>query len=165
MDTSPDAFPTFDPRLAEALTGRDGEPGVGLDEGLSAYLGMRITHAGPGVAVVEVELRDELVHRFGAAHGGVVATVVDQVLGSAVFPLVPLGTWPATLEFKLNYLAAARRGVVRGTGRVVSLRRRTAVVLVDVENVDGDETRVIAVAQGTISLNAPRESAGEPPPE
>jgi acyl-coenzyme A thioesterase PaaI-like protein len=47
----------------------------------------------------------------------------------------------------------------------VSLRRRTAVVLVDVENVDGDETRLVAVAQGTISLNAPRESAGEPPPE
>jgi hypothetical protein len=38
-------------------------------------------------------------------------------------------------------------------------------VLVDVENVDGDETRVIAVAQGTISLNAPRGFAGEPPPE
>jgi hypothetical protein len=68
MDAEPDAFPTFDRRLAEALTGRDGEPGVGLDEGLPGYLGMRITHAGPGVAVVEVELRDELVHRFGAAH-------------------------------------------------------------------------------------------------
>jgi hypothetical protein len=59
MDAQPDASPTFDPRLAEALTGRDGRPGVGLDEGLAGYLGMGITHAGPGVAVVEVELRDE----------------------------------------------------------------------------------------------------------
>ena len=156
MDTSPaDAFPTFDRRLADGMMGVTGKPGAGLDEGLSGYLGMRITRADPGVAVVEVELRDELVHQFGAVHGGVVAALVDQALGSAVFPLVPLGTWPATLEFKLNYVAAARRGTVRATGRVVSFRRRTAVVQVDVENEDGDEIRLVAVAQGTISLNAP----------
>ena len=158
-DAAPDEFPTFDPRLAEAIVGKDGAPGAGLDEGLSAYLGMRIVRAEPGLVVVEVDLRDELVHRFGVVHGGVVATVVDQALGSAVFPLVPFGTWPATLEFKLNYLAAARGGVVRATGRVVALRRRTAVVQVEVENEDGDERRLVAVAQGTISLNAPRESS------
>jgi hypothetical protein len=60
MDAQPDAFPTFDPRLAEALTGRDGRPGVGLDEGLAGYLGMGITHAGPGVAVVEALFRPTL---------------------------------------------------------------------------------------------------------
>jgi 1,4-dihydroxy-2-naphthoyl-CoA hydrolase len=152
MDATPDAFPSFDPRLAEALTGRDGEPGVGLDEGLAAYLGMRIVRVEPGVAVVEVELRDDLVHGFGAAHGGVVATVVDQALGSAVFPLVPLGTWPATLEFKLNYLAPVRGGVVRAVSRVVGMTSRTAVVHVDVTNGD----RSVAVALGTISLNPPK---------
>ena len=145
MDTP--TYDTYDQRLADALMGPDG----GLTEGLSAYLGMRMVHVGPGVAVVEVDVRPELVHRFGAAHGGVVASVVDQALGSAVFPLVPLGTWPATLEFKLNYLAAARGGVVRATGTVASLRTRTAVVRVEVEN----EGRTIAVALGTISLNPP----------
>lgn len=158
-----DRFPTFDRRLAEAMMGRDGGPGAGLTEGLAAYLGMRIVRAEPGFVVVEVAVRDELIHRFGATHGGVVASLVDQALGSAVFPLVPFGTWPATLEFKVNYLAAARSGVIRATGRVVSLRRRTAVVQVDVENEDGDECRLVAVAQGTISLNAPRE-ADTPPP-
>jgi uncharacterized protein (TIGR00369 family) len=160
--TSPEAFPTFDRRLADAMMGVEGGTGVGLDEGLSGYLGMRLTRVDPGVAVVEVELRDELVHRFGAVHGGVVAVVVDQALGSAVFPLVPLGTWPATLEFKINYVAAARAGVVRANGRVVSFRRRTAVVQVDVENEDAGETRLVAIAQGTISLNAPRQA--ETPP-
>ncbi len=148
MDTP--AYDTYDQRLADALMGTDG----GLTEGLAASLGMRMVRIEPGVAVVEVDVRPELVHRFGAAHGGVVASVVDQALGSAVFPLVPLGTWPATLEFKLNYLAAARRGVIRATGTVVSLRTRTAVVQVEVEN----EGRTIAVALGTISLNPP--SAG-----
>jgi uncharacterized protein (TIGR00369 family) len=149
MDTP--AYDTYDERLAEVLKGPDG----GLAEGLSAYLGMRMVHVGPGVAVVEVDVRPELVHRFGAAHGGVVASVVDQALGSAVFPLVPLGTWPATLEFKLNYLAAARGGVIRATGTVVTLRTRTAVVRVEVEN----EGRTIAVALGTISINPPPPEA------
>ena len=166
MDTTPsdpaDAFPTYDRRLAEGMMGVSDKPGAGLDEGLSGYLGMRITRADPGVAVVEVDLRDDLVHRFGAVHGGVAAALVDQALGSAVFPLVPLGTWPATLEFKINYLAAARGGLLLATGRVVSLRRRTAVVQVDVENVHGDETRLVALAQGTISLNAPREAEAPP---
>jgi uncharacterized protein (TIGR00369 family) len=163
-EPSADRFPTYDRRLAEAMIGRDGQPGAGLDEGLAAYLGMRIVRADPGVVVVEVAVRDELIHRFGAAHGGVVASLVDQALGSAVFPLVPLGTWPATLEFKVNYLAAARSGVIRATGRVVSLRRRTAVVQVDVEIDDGGDCRLIAVAQGTVSLNAPREPEPDPPP-
>jgi uncharacterized protein (TIGR00369 family) len=126
-------------------------PDAGLTDGLAAYLGMRMVRIEPGVAVVEVDVRPELLHRFGAAHGGVVASVVDQALGSAVFPLVARGTWPATLEFKLNYLAAARQGVIRATGTVVSLRTRTAVVQVEVEN----EGRSIAAALGTISLNPP----------
>jgi 1,4-dihydroxy-2-naphthoyl-CoA hydrolase len=157
-----DAFPNFDRRLADALVGQDGGPGEGLAEGLSGFLGMRIVRIDPGVVVIEVAARDELVHRFGAVHGGVVATLVDQALGSVVFPLVPLGTWPATLEFKVNYLAAARSGTLRATGRVVSLRRRTAVVQVDVENEVGGACRPVAVALGTLSLNAPRQP--DPPP-
>jgi 1,4-dihydroxy-2-naphthoyl-CoA hydrolase len=149
MDTP--TYDTYDPKLAEFLMGPDG----GLTDGLCAYLAMRMAHVEPGVAVVEVDVRPELVHGFGAAHGGVVATIVDQALGSAVFPLVPVGTWPATLEFKLNYLAAARRGVIRATGTVVSLRKRTAVVRVEVEN----EGRTIAAGLGTISLNPPSPAA------
>src|SRR5688500_15222099 len=48
MDTP--AYDTYDERLAEVMKGPDG----GLAEGLSAYLGMRMVHVGPGVAVVEV---------------------------------------------------------------------------------------------------------------
>jgi uncharacterized protein (TIGR00369 family) len=74
------------------------------------------------------------------------------VLGSAIFPSVPTGTWPATLEFKLNYLAPVRQGTLRATGEVIALRRRTAVVQVEVTN-DGQP---VAAAQGTISLHPPK---------
>jgi uncharacterized protein (TIGR00369 family) len=144
----------FDPELAEFIIGGGGD----LMAGLPQYLGLRVVRMDPGEAVVECDVRPELVHGFGVTHGGVVATLVDQVLGSAVFPLLPRGTWPATLEFKLNYLAAARTGVIRATGTVVALRRRTAVVRVEVDN----EGRAIAAALGTISLNLPPASPRPP---
>ncbi len=144
-------YPTFDRRLAEALVGE----ASGLGGGLPAYLGMRLVRVDPGVAVLELDVRSDLVHRFGTAHGGVVAALIDHALGTAVFPLVPLGTWPATLEFKLNYLAAARQGVLQATATVVSLRKRTAVVRVEVDN----EGRAVAAALGTISLNPPASPA------
>jgi uncharacterized protein (TIGR00369 family) len=74
------------------------------------------------------------------------------MLGSAVFPIIPRGTWPATLEFKINYLAPTRSGVLRATGRVVSLTRKTAVVAVDCEN----EGRLVGSALGTLALTPPK---------
>ena len=90
-----------------------------LDEsgGVPGYLGMQFTEVGPGWCTCRVDVTAELLNPFGAAHGAVVASLVDHVLGSAVFPLVPRGTWPASLEFKVNYLAPAREGELRRPGR------------------------------------------------
>jgi uncharacterized protein (TIGR00369 family) len=150
MEPAPPAFDTYDPALAAHLL----DPNH-LADGITGYLGMRMVEMGPGVAVAELEARDELLHRFGALHGGAVAALVDHVLGSVVYPVVPAGTWPATLEFKLNYLAAVRGGTVRATGRCVALTARTAVVQVDVANAG----RLVATALGTIALTPPRDGA------
>lgn len=139
-------FETYDPAVAELMLSQSG------GDGLTEYLGLKLVEVGPGTATAEVAVRPEMLQAFGAVHGGVVATLIDHVLGAAVFPSVPVGTWPATLEFKLNYLAAVRSGVIRATSQMLVLRRRTAVVQVDVSN-DG---RPVATALGTISLNPPK---------
>src|SRR5690606_24806611 len=124
------------------------------------WLGIRFTDVGPGWCVAEVDVGDHLLNPFGAAHGAVLASLVDHVLGSAVFPLVPRGTWPATLEFKINYLAPTRPGVLRATSRVVSLSKRTAVVAVECEN----GGRLVGTALGTIALSPPRPAPGSGAP-
>ena len=133
----------YDARVADAMRSSDA-----AQPGLPAYLGMRISDNGPGWCHVDLEVTDELLNPFGAAHGAVVASIIDHALGSAVFPLVPLGTWPATLEFKVNYLAPARPGLLRARSEVKSLSSRTAVVAVECTNGD----RVVATALGTIAL-------------
>jgi uncharacterized protein (TIGR00369 family) len=142
------AIESFDPAIAEAML----DPRFDGANGLTEYLGLRIVEATAGRAVGRIEVRPELLQAFGAVHGGVVAALVDHVLGAAIFPSVPKGTWPATLEFKLNYLAPVRDGVLEAVGEVIALRRRTAVVQVEVTN-DG---KPVAVAQGTISLHPPK---------
>jgi uncharacterized protein (TIGR00369 family) len=155
--TGPDWSDRFDERIAQAMIERSQGP-EGGDTGLPGYLGIRITEVTAGRCVAELEVGDELLNPFGAAHGAVLASLVDHLLGSAVFPLVPLGTWPATLEFKINYLAPTRPGILRATSRVLSLTRKTAVVTVDCEN-DG---RLVGTALGTIALTPPKAATDQP---
>ena len=138
----------FDQRIADGMLARANDHITGVPE----YLGMTITGVGAGWCVAELEVRAELLNPFGAAHGAVLASLVDHVLGSAVFPIVPLGTWPATLEFKLNYLAPSREGVLSARAEVVSISSRTAVVSVECTN----GGRVVGTALGTIALTPPK---------
>jgi uncharacterized protein (TIGR00369 family) len=123
---------------------------------LPGYLGIRFVEVGAGRCVAELDVGEHLLNPVGVAHGAVLASLVDHVLGSTVIPIIPSGTWPATLEFKVNYLAPTRPGVLRATGRVVSLSKKTAVVTVDCEN-DG---RLVGTALGTIALAPPKTSSG-----
>jgi len=131
---------------------RDTTAAEGTGTGVPEYLGIRFTEVGPGRCVAELAVTEELLNPFGAAHGAVLASLVDHVLGSAVLPIVPRGTWPATLEFKLNYLAPTRPGILRATATVVSMSSRTAVVAVECDN-DG---RPVGSALGTIALTPPK---------
>ena len=141
-------FETFDQDVADMMLA-GGMNGAG---GVPQYLGIRFTSITPGVVVAELDVTTDLLNPFGAAHGATLAALVDHLLGSAVFPLLPRGTWPATLEFKLNYLAPARVGVLRATATVVSMSKRTAVIAVDCEN----EGRLVGTALGTVSITPPK---------
>ncbi|MEZ5323358.1 MAG: PaaI family thioesterase [Microthrixaceae bacterium] len=152
MSGQPDWSERFDEDLANEMLRLSQAP-EGNVGGIPGFLGIRFTAVEPGVCVAEIDVAEHLLNPFGAAHGAVMASLVDHVLGSAVFPLVPLGTWPATLEFKLNYVAPTRPGVLRAMSRVLSLSKRTAVVAVDCHN-DG---RLVGTAVGTLALTPPRD--------
>src|SRR5918999_4528557 len=124
---APVEFERYDEALARAMRYADDRL-----TGRPAYLGIRTVEVEPGRMVARVELRDELLNPFGTAHGGVMAALVDHVLGSVLYPVIERGAWAATTEFKLNLLAPARAGALEADARIVSLTRRTAVVKVEV---------------------------------
>jgi uncharacterized protein (TIGR00369 family) len=146
MDHAP-AFDTYDAEVAAAmLVNHD------LITGLPDFLGIKTTAVGPGTMTATLEVRPDLLNPFGTAHGGVLAALVDHVLGAVLYPLIPRGAWAATTEFKLNLLAPARGGVLEATSNVLALTKRTAVVRIDVVN-DG---RLVGLAQGTVTISPPR---------
>jgi uncharacterized protein (TIGR00369 family) len=134
-------FEQYDQRIADGMLRANDKV-----TGLPAYLGVRFVEFGPGRLLATMEVRDELLTPFGTLHGGVMAGLVDHVLGCVLYPLMQRGQWAATTEFKLNYLAPVRGGALRAESTVVSFTKRTAVVRVEVEN-DG---RPACVAQGTL---------------
>jgi 1,4-dihydroxy-2-naphthoyl-CoA hydrolase len=139
-------FDTFDPAIAEAM-----KSGFSM-AGIPDYLGIVITEVGPGTLTAELEVRPDLLNPFGSAHGGTLAALVDHVLGAVLYPLIPPGTWAATSELKVNFLAPSREGLMRARSEVIALSKRTAVVRIDVTNDD----RLVGAAQGTVTISTPR---------
>jgi uncharacterized protein (TIGR00369 family) len=146
----PRGFEHYDAKLGERLIGANDAV-----TGLPAYLGIRLLEFGPGRLVAEMPVREELKTPFGNLHGGVMAGLVDHVLGVVAYPLMRRGQWAATTEFKLNYLAAVSEGTLRAESQVVSMTRTTAIVRVEVWNGE----RLACIAQGTLLVRDPKPAA------
>src|ERR1700756_5279229 len=116
------------------MVAHDGQPGVNPGGGLPGSRGIRTTAVEPGRLTCELPVTEELLNPFGAAHGGVVSALIDHVLGAVCLPVIERGAWPATLEYKVNFLAPARVGPMVAESTIISMSKRTAVVRVDVVN-------------------------------
>ena len=120
--------------------------------GLPQYLGVVITEFTAGRMVATVDVRPELMTHIGNMHGGVMAALVDHCLGTVMYPLMPRGSWAATTEFKLNYLAPVTQGQLEAEATVIAMTKRTSVVRIEVRN----EGRLVCTAQGTCILAEPK---------
>jgi len=73
--------------------------------------GLVLSVAEPGRAEYRMVIRDEHLSSPGVAHGGVLAGLMDAVLGAAALTLAfTAGELVSTVEFKMNYLRAVRLG-------------------------------------------------------
>jgi 1,4-dihydroxy-2-naphthoyl-CoA hydrolase len=139
-------FEHYDERIVDAFINMPSHTA------LPDFLGVTFTAASEGTLVAEMDVRPELLTPFGNLHGGVVAVLVDHVLGSVMYPVMPRGWWAATTEYKINNLAPVRDGRLRAEATIVAMTKRTSVVRVDVTNGD----RLVCVAQGTCLLQEPK---------
>ncbi|GAA1449839.1 PaaI family thioesterase [Nocardiopsis tropica] len=117
----------------------------------SALVGARIASVGHGTAVLEVDVRDDLLQQNGFVHGGVLSYAADNALtfagGSVLGPSVLTG------GFSIEYLRPARGRLLRARAHVLESTRRRAVCRCDVSVLgDADEERIVAAAQGVIAL-------------
>jgi uncharacterized protein (TIGR00369 family) len=127
--------------VAKAIKERSGS-------GYSGLLGIKVDEVAAGRVVCSLTVRPELCSSLGVLHGGAIASLIDHALSIVVFPLVEVGKWVATLEFKVNYVSWVREGSLRVVASVESLEQNLAVVRVEVDN----DAKSVAVGQGTLYI-------------
>jgi len=146
-----------DPGLEASYDAAVAERFLAMNEkltGLPAFLGIRFAEFGPGRLRAELEVRPELLTPFGNMHGGVLSAACDHVLGCVCYPHMKPGWWAATTEFKLNLLAPVSEGTVVAEAEIVSMKRTTAVIQIQVSN----GGRLVCLAQGTVLIREPKAS-------
>jgi uncharacterized protein (TIGR00369 family) len=113
-------------------------------ENFADRLGVSGRTAEDGTARLELDATEEHLNGAGTVHGGVLATLVDTAMGSAVRSLTGEDDVPATSQLTVTYLRPGRPGRLQATGRVSKQGEHLTVCEAEVEQ-DG-RTLVHAVA-------------------
>jgi uncharacterized protein (TIGR00369 family) len=120
----------------------------------ACLLDMEITHVEEGCVRMQLRPGEHHYNTIGSVHWGIVATLLDSVMGCAVHSTLPPGQAYATLEIKVNYLRAVTEatGTVAAEGRIVHGGRRSAVAEAKLTDVAG---RLYATASTTCLVVEP----------
>jgi uncharacterized protein (TIGR00369 family) len=118
-----------------------------LAQPFSRLLDAELMHLTEGMAELQVAIRPDFLQQHGVVHGGVISYLADNALTFAGGSL--LGD-AVTLEYKMNYLRAARNGRLVAKANVTSGTRNLAICRCEVYEVNDVDAILCAVAQGTI---------------
>jgi uncharacterized protein (TIGR00369 family) len=103
-------------------------------------LGYRRTKTEPGLMVVEWEATDGYTFPAGdgsIVHGGMVATVLDTAMGGACATLLEPEESFLTADLRVEFLRAARPGLLRAEGTVVRRTKRVVFCAADLYDAEG----------------------------
>lgn len=114
----------------------------------SSLLGSELVEFRPGYAEIHLQIDDRLRQQRGIVHGGVLSYLVDNSLTFAGGSV--LGEACATLEMKINYMRAAKDGLLIARATLVSAGKRTAVTRCEIYQLADSIETLVASAQGTI---------------
>jgi acyl-CoA thioesterase len=112
---------------------------------MSQWLGIERVQDGPGISVLRMVVRKEMLNGFSIAHGGISYSLADSALA---FASNAHGVQAVSIETSIAHVAQALEGDVLTT-RVEekNLTARTGLYHIDVVNQDG---KVIAFFKGTV---------------
>jgi uncharacterized protein (TIGR00369 family) len=109
---------------------------------VAELLGFEIRTLAPGEITFGMVPREQHYNPLGTVHGGVIATLLDTVMGCALQSRLPDGVGWTTLDISVRYLrpVTVDTGPVAAIGTLVHLGRRTATA----------EARLVADATGRV---------------
>ena len=112
----------------------------------SGLIGLKWLQKERGRSRCEVEITPALLNPYGSLSGGVLFTMVDYGMGTALSSLLTANERSATIEIKLNFLAAVNSGKAIVDTTIVHPGKR--IVYME-SKITSDDDRLIAVATGS----------------
>jgi acyl-CoA thioesterase len=97
----------------------------------------------------EMEIEEKVLNVYGTVHGGAISTLADVSMGYALFDHLREDERLATVEMKINYVAAVSSGVLTAEARLVDRTRNLAVLESRVEC----GGKLVAKAMGTFYIS------------
>jgi uncharacterized protein (TIGR00369 family) len=115
---------------------------------IAHLVGLAITEVDEGRVVMRLTPAEYHYNPIGTMHGGILATLLDSVMGCAVHSTLPRGRAYTSLEIKVNYVRAVTNdsGELTAEGKIVHGGRRSAVAEAKVADAMG---RLCATASTT----------------
>jgi uncharacterized protein (TIGR00369 family) len=110
-------------------------------------LGVKLIDWQDGRACIELEIVKRLSNRLGMAHGGVISTLLDQVMGLAWRSIGQDRVPGGTINLNVNFIAPGN-GMLKANGRLIRFTKSSAFCEGDVTDSSGS---IIASAQGVFS--------------
>lgn len=113
-------------------------------------IGARLLSVAPGAVEIGLEITPRVSQQHGFVHAGIVATIADSAAGYAGLTLMPEGRGVLTAEFKINLMAPASGERLVARGRVVKSGRLLTIAQAEVEAIEGERTRTVALLTATL---------------
>ena len=122
-------------------------------QGLMQHIGARLLQVEPGLCALALPYSEQVTQQQDGFHGGAIGALADIAGGYAGLTMAPAGMEVATIEYKINFMAAFKGGEIQARGRVVKDGRRVIVTTAEVVHLDasGKET-ACAVMQQTLMV-------------
>jgi uncharacterized protein (TIGR00369 family) len=120
----------------------------------AALIGMQVERVTDDEVVFSLEPQEFHYNPAGTVHGGVITTLADTAMTTAIIARLPAGKWAPTLEVKVNFIRPITEatGRVFCAGRVIHVGSTTAVAESRVVDADGKlyahATTTSAIAAG-----------------
>ena len=116
-------------------------------------LDMRVSDPTDGTSTVVMPINSNHLQLAGRVQGGIVVALADYSMFRAIRPLLKPGEATTTIELKINFLAAAEKGALTATCKIISADRKLMVGEMEVKDQDG---KLIAQGLGTYMVLQPR---------
>jgi uncharacterized protein (TIGR00369 family) len=114
----------------------------------SALLGWTLRTVNPMAGTIEIGFTadERFANPQGYVQGGMIAAMLDDTHGPALFAHVEGAVFPVTVDFNVSFIKAARFGSFIGKGRLISMGKTIAFTEAELFDESGD-----LVARGTFT--------------